>query len=105
MGDCHPIGVYAAARQYSFLDYFFTIFGFIGRGFPEFLSALILMWFAYSWFGMNVGGLFSPEMQNAPWSLAKVIDLANHLWIPLLVLASSGAAGLIRIVRANMLTS
>ncbi|MBB4008553.1 ABC transporter permease [Allorhizobium taibaishanense] len=98
-----PIGVYAAARQYSFLDYFFTIFGFLGRGFPEFLSALILMWVAYSWMGMNVGGLFSPQMQDAPWSLAKVGDMFGHLWIPLLVLATSGAAGLIRVVRANML--
>lgn len=98
-----PIGVYSATRQYSALDYVFTVFGFIGRGFPEFLTALVLMWLAYSWLNMDVGGLMSPGMEQQPWSFAKVIDVAGHIWVPLVVLATSGTAGLIRVVRANML--
>lgn len=98
-----PIGVYSATHQYTAFDYIFTILGFIGRGIPNFLLALVLMWIAFAYFGMNVGGLFSPEYSNAPWSFGKVVDLFTHLWVPVVVLGTGGAAGLIRIVRANML--
>lgn len=98
-----PVGVYSATRQYSFFDYLFTIFGFLGKGVPDFLLALVLMWLAFAYMNLHVGGLFSPQFQNAPWTFAKVMDLASHLWIPLVVLATGGAAGLIRVMRANML--
>ncbi|OAM77080.1 ABC transporter permease [Devosia elaeis] len=98
-----PVGVYSATRQYSFFDHFFTVFGFLGKGIPDFLLALVLMWMAFAYMNLDVGGLFSPQYQNAPWSLAKVVDLLAHLWIPLVVLATGGAAGLIRVMRANML--
>jgi peptide/nickel transport system permease protein len=70
---------------------------------PSFLLALVLMWIGFSWFGQNVGGLYSPEYQNAPWSMAKFWDLLKHLWIPMIIVGTSGAAGLIRTMRANML--
>ncbi len=98
-----PVGVYSATRQYSFFDHLFTIFGFLGKGIPDFLLALVLMWIAFAYMNLDVGGLFSPQYQNAPWSFAKLIDLLLHLWIPLIVLATGGAAGLIRVMRANML--
>lgn len=98
-----PIGVYSATRQYSFLDYVFTVFGFLGKGTPDFLLALILMWIAFVYMQLDVGGLFSSQYQNAPWSWAKFIDLLQHLWIPIVVLGTGGAAGLIRVMRANML--
>lgn len=98
-----PIGVFSSTHQYSILDYVFTFFGFLGLAIPDFLLALVLMWVGFSVFGQNVGGLFSPEFQNAPWSFAKFIDLLNHLWIPMLIVGTSGAAGLIRTMRANML--
>ncbi|WP_196257784.1 ABC transporter permease [Pelagibacterium limicola] len=98
-----PVGVYAATRQYSVLDYVFTIFGFLGKGVPDFLLALILMWMAFAWLNMDVGGLLSPRYQNAPWTIDKVINLLSHLWIPVVVLATGGAAGLLRVMRANML--
>jgi peptide/nickel transport system permease protein len=98
-----PIGVYSATRQYSLLDYVFTVFGFVGKGIPEFMLALVLMWLGYAWFNFDVGGLFSPEFQNAPWSWPRVWNLAGHLWVPIVVLATGGAAGLIRVMRANML--
>ena len=98
-----PVGVYSATRQYSFFDHLFTVFGFLGKGIPDFLLALVLMWIAFAYMNLDVGGLFSPQYQNAPWSFAKFIDLLLHLWIPLVVLATGGAAGLIRVMRANML--
>ncbi len=98
-----PVGVYSATRQYSFFDHLFTVFGFLGKGIPDFLLALVLMWIAFAYMNLDVGGLFSPQYQNAPWSFAKFIDLLLHLWIPLIVLATGGAAGLIRVMRANML--
>jgi len=98
-----PVGVYSATRQYSFFDHVFTVFGFLGKGIPDFLLALVLMWMAFAYMNLDVGGLFSPQYQNAPWSFAKFIDLLLHLWIPLVVLATGGAAGLIRVMRANML--
>ncbi|MBE0581484.1 ABC transporter permease [Devosia sp.] len=98
-----PVGVYSATRQYSVLDYVFTVFGFLGKGTPDFLLALILMWISFVYLNMDVGGLFSTQYQNAPWSMGKVINLLQHLWIPLVVLSTGGAAGLIRVMRANML--
>ena len=98
-----PIGVYSAVRKYSVGDYVATFLGFIGLATPNFLVALILMYISFKYFGQSVGGLFSPEYSNAPWSFAKVGDLLAHLWIPMIVLGTSGTAGLIRIMRANLL--
>jgi peptide/nickel transport system permease protein len=98
-----PIGVLSATRQYSLIDYAATFFGFLGLGVPNFMLALVLMWVAYAYFDSSVGGLFSPEFIEAPWSLARVWDMIKHLWIPLVVLGTSGTAGLIRTMRANLL--
>jgi peptide/nickel transport system permease protein len=98
-----PIGVYSAVRQYSILDYVFTFIGFMGVAIPGFLLALILMVVAFAQFNMSVGGLFSPQFQDAPWSWAKFVDLLQHVWIPVIVLGLSGTASLIRIMRANLL--
>jgi peptide/nickel transport system permease protein len=98
-----PIGIYSAVRQYSIGDYIATFISFIGRATPNFLLALVLMWIAHSYFNLSVGGLFSSEYEQAPWSLGKVKDLLNHLWIPMVVLGTGGTAGLIRIMRANLL--
>jgi peptide/nickel transport system permease protein len=98
-----PIGVYSAVRQYSAGDYAATTFGFLGLAVPEFLIALVLMWIGLKYFGQSVGGLFSPEWQDAPWNLGKLLDLLGHLWVPILVLGMAGTAGLIRVLRANLL--
>ena len=98
-----PIGIYSAVRQYSIGDYAFTFIGFIGLAIPNFLLALIIMYFSFRYFEADVGGLFSSEYQTAPWSLGKVLDLVSHLWIPAIVLGMGGTAALIRIMRANLL--
>ena len=98
-----PIGIYSAVKQYSVGDYTFTFIGFIGLGVPNFLLALVVLYAGFVWFGANVGGLFSPEMVDAPYGVAKVFDLLNHLWMPSLILAIAGTAQLIRVLRANLL--
>lgn len=98
-----PIGIYSAVKQYSLPDYCFTFLGFIGLATPNFLLALVFMYIGYSVFGVSAGGLFSPEYQSAEWSFGKFIDLLGHLWIPVVVIGTSGTAGLIRVMRANLL--
>ena len=98
-----PIGIYSAVRQYSPGDYVATFFGFLGLAIPDFLLALVLMFVAFRYFGQSVGGLFSPEFVEAPWSFARVVDLMKKMWIPIVIIGTSGTAGLIRIMRANLL--
>ncbi|MQF82316.1 MAG: ABC transporter permease [SAR202 cluster bacterium] len=98
-----PIGILSAVRQYSFADYSFTTLGFIGVAVPDFLLALLFLWLGFVFFGVSMGGLFSPEFVDAPWNLARIWDLTKHLFIPIIVLGTSGTASLIRIVRANLL--
>jgi len=98
-----PIGVYSAVRRYSVGDHVFTFLGFLGLAIPNFLLALILMYIGFAMFDGSVGGLFSPEYENADWGLAKAWDLLKHLVIPAIVLGTAGTAQLIRIMRANLL--
>ena len=98
-----PIGIYSAIRQYSWLDYVLTFVGFIGLATPNFLFALILLWVSTAYLGMSVGGLFSPEFHDAPWTLAKLLDLLKHLWIPVVIVGTSHTAKFIRIIRGNLL--
>jgi len=98
-----PIGIYSAVRKYSLGDYAATFVGFIGLATPNFLLALVLMYVAFAYFGQSVGGLFSPEYVDAPWSWGRFGDLLAHLWIPVIVLGTAGTASLIRLVRANLL--
>ena len=98
-----PIGIYSATHQYSLTDYTVTTIGFIGLATPNFLLALILMFLFSRWFGVTIGGLFSPEMVTQPFSLAKLWDLITHLPVPIVVVGTAGTAALIRIMRATML--
>jgi peptide/nickel transport system permease protein len=98
-----PVGILSAVRQYSVGDYVSTIIGYIGLATPNFLLALILMYIAFRYFNQSVGGLFSPDYADAAWSWAKVWDLLKHLWIPVVIIGTAGTAGLIRIMRANLL--
>lgn len=98
-----PIGVLSATKQYSFGDYFFTFLSFVGLGIPNFLISLILMWLAFAYFDTTITGLFSEEFKEAPWSMARVLDMMRHIWLPILVLGLGGTASLIRTMRANLL--
>lgn len=98
-----PIGIYSAVEKYSLGDYLFTFLGFIGLALPNFLIALVFLYVSFKYFGQSVGGLFSPAYVEAPWNVAKVLDMLGHLWIPVIVLGTAGTAALIRTVRANLL--
>ena len=98
-----PIGVYSAVRQYSVGDYVLTFIGFLGLATPNFLLALVLLYFANAWFGTSIGGLMDPEYLGKPWSWGKIGSVLEHLWVPVIVIGTSGTAGMIRRLRANLL--
>lgn len=98
-----PIGIYSATHQYSASDYLVTTVGFMGLATPNFLLALILLYLFYRFFGLSIGGFYSPGVEDQPWSIAKVIDLINHLWIPMIVIGTAATAGTIRVMRATLL--
>jgi peptide/nickel transport system permease protein len=98
-----PIGILSAVKQYSFIDYGFTFLSYLGVGTPNFLLALVIMWVALDSFGLSVTGLFSSEYVDTPWSVARVINMLSHIWVPMLILGTDGTARFTRIVRANLL--
>jgi len=98
-----PLGIYSAMRQYSAGDYFFTILGYLGMATPAFLFALILLYIATTYLNTSVGGVYSLEYLDAAWSWGKFVDLMKHMWMPVVVLGTSGAASTIRTMRATML--
>jgi peptide/nickel transport system permease protein len=98
-----PVGVYSATHPRSVVDYVITVLNYVGVATPNFMLALILMWGAFAYFGIGVTGLFSPEFVEAPWSLARVVDLLKHIWLPAVVLGVAGTARLTRVMRANLL--
>ena len=98
-----PIGIYTATHKYSFFDYFWTFIGFIGLSVPGFLLALLIIWWTYSIFGISISGLFSQEYIAEPWSIGKVFDMLKRIWFPIIIIGMSGTAGLIRVMRGNLL--
>lgn len=98
-----PIGIYSATRQYSWGDYGLTFLGFLGLATPSFLLALVMLYLANIWFGTAIGGLMDPEFVDKPMSWAKFLSVLEHLWIPVVVIGTSGTAAMIRRLRANLL--
>ena len=98
-----PAGIFSATHQNSPLDYAFSLFNYVGVAIPNFMLALILMWLAFSYLGLSVTGLFSPEYIQAPWSIDRFVDLLKHVWLPGIVLGIAGTARLTRVLRANLL--
>jgi len=98
-----PIAIYSATHQYSLTDYFFTFMGFIGLATPSFLFALVLLYFGHVWFHISIGGLMDATYLDQAWSWDKVRSVLAHLWIPVVVIGTSGTAGMIRRLRANLL--
>ena len=98
-----PLGIYTAVHRNGFTDALASFIGYIGLAVPDFLVALLLVALVLNLGGTQVGGLFSPPFIGAPWSVAKVLDLLNHLWIPVLAIGTAGVAALMRQMRANLL--
>lgn len=98
-----PIGIYSATHQYSWGDYGLTFVGLIGIAIPNFMFALILMYFANIWFGTSIGHLMDQKYLAEPMSWDKAKSIMEHLWIPVLIVGTAGTAGMIRRLRANLL--
>ncbi len=98
-----PIGVYSATHQYSWADHSLTFVGFLGLATPNFLLALVLLYFANVFFGTSIGGLMDPQYLEEPWTWGKAGSVLEHLWVPVVVIGTSGTAGMIRRLRANLL--
>jgi peptide/nickel transport system permease protein len=98
-----PIGIYSATHQYSWGDYGLTLFGLLGLAMPHFLLALVVMYFANTWFGLSIGGLMAPEYLGQPMSWEKLTSILKHIWLPVVVIGLTGTGGMIRAVRANLL--
>ena len=98
-----PIGIYSATHQYSWSDYGLTFVGLLGLAIPNFLLALVMLYLANIWFGTSVGHLMDPEYLDKPMSWDKFKSIMEHLWIPVVVIGTSGTAAMIRRLRANLL--
>jgi peptide/nickel transport system permease protein len=98
-----PIGIYSATHKYSWGDYGLTLLGLIGIAVPNFILALVLMYFANIWFGISIGHLVEPSLLNEPMSWMKFKSILEHLWIPVIIIGTAGTAGMVRRVRANLL--
>lgn len=98
-----PAGIYSAVYHRSWLDYLITFVGFIGLAIPNFLLALVLVWFSFAYLNFPITGLFSAAFADAPWSWAKFVDLLAHLWVPVIIIGTSGTAAIIRVMRGGML--
>ena len=98
-----PIGIYSATHQYTWGDVGLTALGFLGLSVPDFMLGLVYLFVGAFAFNASVGGLVSPELENAPWTIQKALDLANHLLWPTMILGAAGTAQLIRIMRGNLL--
>src|SRR4029453_11452767 len=98
-----PVGIYSATHPRSVIDYVITVLNYVGVATPNFMLALILMWWAFAYLGIGVTGLFSPEYVEAPWSVARILNLLAHIWLPAVVLGVAGAARMTRGMGAHLL--
>ena len=98
-----PIAIYSATHKYSWGDYGLTFVGLLGLATPNFLLALVMMYLANAFFGVSIGGLMAPEYIGQPLSFGKVLSIAEHLIIPVIVIGTAGTAAMIRRIRANLL--
>jgi len=93
-----PIGIISAIKQYSFIDYFVTIFGFAAISIPSFFLALGGIYI----FALRLGWLPVANMRTLGEE-SSVGDYVHHLILPATVLGLANAAPLIRYVRSSML--
>ena len=98
-----PIGIYSATHQYSWGDYGLTFLGLLGIAVPNFVLALVMMYFANIWFGVSIGNLMDRQFLNEPMSWAKFSSILSHIWIPVVIIGTAGTASMVRRLRANLL--
>ncbi len=100
------IGVYSALRQYSAFDYGATTFSFVGLAMPVFWLALMLQILfvnIYLWFDVRIFYVASLNSVDPGTGIHFVLDRAQHLALPIIVLAIANIAVYSRFMRAAML--
>jgi peptide/nickel transport system permease protein len=100
------IGVYSALRQYSIFDYSATTFSFIGLATPVFWLALmlqVLFVYIYQWTGVRIFYVANLSGVDPGTGIHFVLDRAQHLALPVLVLMVASIATYSRYMRASML--
>lgn len=97
-----PVGIISASTHKKWLDAGLKFVSYLGLALPNFLLALLIMLFSTMWFGETLTGLYSNEFRDAPWSMAKFIDLLKHIWLPIFILGWSATAFALQTVRALM---
>jgi len=98
-----PIGIYSATHQYSWGDYGLTFLGLAGIAVPNFMLALVMMYFANIWFGVSIGNLMDQQYLGQAMSWEKFRSILSHIWIPVVIIGTAGTAGMVRTLRANLL--
>lgn len=98
-----PLGVVAAARSKSWVDYSAAFVGYLGLATPNFLLALMLFYYGHKYLGLPIGGLMDPQFEGEPMSWPKVKSILIHLIVPTFVIGTSGAAAMMQRLRANLL--
>ncbi len=98
-----PLGVLAAARSKSWIDYTSSFIGYLGLATPNFLLALILYYYGRKYIGLPIGGLMDPAFEGQPLSWEKVKSVLIHLIVPTFVIGTAGVAAMMQRLRANML--
>ncbi len=98
-----PLGVLAAAKSRTWIDYVSSFVGYLGLATPNFLLALILFYYGNKYFDLPIGGLMAPEFEGQPMSFEKIKSVLLHLIVPTFVIGTAGAAGMMQRLRANML--
>ena len=98
-----PLGVLAAAKSKTWVDYTAAFVGYIGLATPNFLLALILFYYGNRYLGLPIGGMMDPVYEGEPMSWDKVKSILIHLIVPTFVIGTSGAAAMMQRLRANLL--
>ncbi|TPK91603.1 MULTISPECIES: ABC transporter permease [unclassified Mesorhizobium] len=97
-------GIWAATRQYSWIDSTLSAISFLGMTVPRFLMALIIVYLLVFQFNVSeIGSFFSPQYGGAPWSWAKLVDLIKHVWPVVAIATFGGLAYNMRVMRGNLL--
>jgi len=98
-----PLGVIAARKQYSGIDYTVTVVALIGISLPTFFVATMLkMIFAVKLGWLDISGMQGRYyLQLSDWG--KFLDLAKHFIMPALTLVIISIGALMRYTRTNML--
>ncbi len=98
-----PLGTIAAVKANTWIDYLAGLIGYIGLATPNFLLALILLTYGARYFDLPIGGLMAREFEDQPMSWAKFQSILVHLIAPTIVIGTSGAAVIMRRLRANLM--